>query len=500
MHLRTLTALTAFALTATITLAALPGADPTSARMIAALDTVKSDSLKADLYFIASDEMAGRDTPSEEQRIAARFIRARLERLNWSPGARDGFFHTYYLEQRKLDEAGCGIEFKASGGELKFAFGSDYFLPSTLDVHSSTTAGEVVFAGAGTKRDFDSKALQGKWALCFDSGEDVSDVSRYARRAKCLGLIMAPGPDYAGEAYPARFKSVLERQRRGGVNPPKKGATAAATEESDEKNERFATVMLTREALTRLLESAKQPAKPRIGASLGELKEMRKQAAPAAVENVCGLWPGSDPELGLETILISAHYDHIGVTRDGQINNGADDNGSGTCGLMAIAEALNVHGPLRRSVMLIWVSGEEKGLWGSQAWTDDPYLPGGRKAICNINIDMIGRNAPDKLLVTPTSARKKDYNGLVRLTESLSGSEGFPSLGSADKYYERSDQANFAKLGIPVMFLFSDVHEDYHRPSDTAEKIDYDKIRRVSRLVLRVLDGMQTDNLEIGAR
>jgi Zn-dependent M28 family amino/carboxypeptidase len=210
---------------------------------------------------------------------------------------------------------------------------------------------------------------------------------------------------------------------------------------------------------------------------------------------VCGFWPGSDPELSKEVIIVSAHYDHVG-TKNGVVYNGADDNGSGTCGLLALAEALSHYGPMRRSVMLMWVSGEEKGLWGSKAWTENPWLPEGCRAVCDINIDMIGRNAPDKLLITPSKSHDK-YNGLTRLAESVCGLEGFAKLGSADSYYERSDHFNFARMGIPAAFLFSDVHEDYHKPTDKPEKIDNDKIRRVVRLVLRMLDGLQTDRLNL---
>jgi hypothetical protein len=100
------------------------------------------------------------------------------------------------------------------------------------------------------------------------------------------------------------------------------------------------------------------------------------------------------------------------------------------------------------------------------------------------------------LLITPTKALK-EYNGLTRLAESLGPLEGFPKLGSADEYWQRSDHMNFAvNMKIPVAFLFSDVHADYHQPSDTPDKIDYDKIHRVTRLVLRMLDGLQTDSLE----
>jgi len=152
---------------------------------------------------------------------------------------------------------------------------------------------------------------------------------------------------------------------------------------------------------------------------------------------------------------------------------------------------------MRRSVLLLWVSGEEKGLLGSDAWTRAPTLPEGWRAVCDLNIDMIGRNAPDQLLITPTHAHPA-YNGLTRLAEELGPGEGFPVLGSADEYWTRSDHANFSEhLGIPVAFLFSDVHEDYHQPGDDPEKIDCDKIRRVTRLVLRMLAALQGDALTL---
>jgi Zn-dependent M28 family amino/carboxypeptidase len=259
-------------------------------------------------------------------------------------------------------------------------------------------------------------------------------------------------------------------------------------------------VYLGPETAQALLARAKKPGEPVRGETLAarfaEQRALKSDAATIEVENVCGFLPGSDPELAKQVILLSAHYDHVGM-QNGVVHNGADDNGSGSSALLAVAEALSEHGPLARSVMIMWVSGEEKGLWGSRAWSDKPWLPEGCELIANINIDMVGRNAPDQLLVTPTKARSKDHNGLVKLAEELAPLEGFPQLGSADEYYTRSDHYMFAKLGIPVMFLFADVHEDYHRPGDDAEKLDYDKVRRVARLVLRVLDGLQEKRLAL---
>ena len=146
--------------------------------------------------------------------------------------------------------------------------------------------------------------------------------------------------------------------------------------------------------------------------------------------------------------------------------------------------------------MLIWVSGEERGLWGSRAWVAASSLPEGMRAVANLNIDMIGRNAPDELYITPSEKHER-HNGIVRRAQALASLEGFKELGNADEYYHRSDQASFAMLDIPVAFLFSGVHEDYHQPTDDPEKIDCDKVRRVARLVVRLLGELQADALEL---
>ncbi len=471
--------------------------DPTSAKMLAALEKVSADEIKTDVYFIASDDMGGRDTPSEGLKVAARFLRSRLERLGWKPGAKDGYFFEYPLEHRVLDEEASHLEWSAREATGKLVLGKDYFLSSTFDVTELEVNAPVVFAGDGSKEDLGSARVPGKWALVFDEGTEPRDLSRYARRAKAKGLIVAPGPKYAGEDYATRFASALERQRQGTVAWPSSDADKDdAGKEDDAKPGRdaFPMVFMTRSAVTTMLEGAKKTGTLAKGADLGlsltETRKMQGAGGRIQVENVCGFWPGSDPVLSKECIILSAHYDHIG-TRKGVVFNGADDNGSGTCTMLAVAEALATYGPLKRSVMIIWVSGEEKGLWGSRAFSDNPWFPDGVKPVADINIDMVGRNAPDKLLVTPTKSRAKDYNELVKVTEKLAPLEGFPKLGSADTYYERSDHYMFARLGIPVMFLFSDVHEDYHGAGDDPEKLDYDKVHRVARLVLRILDGLE---------
>lgn len=465
---------------------------PSAAPLERALATVSPSEIRSDLFFIASDELAGRDTPSAGLRIAALYLRARLERFGFEPGAKDGYFQTFPLTQSRLDFDACSARATAGERSAGFQLGSDYFLASENDVFASTVTAAAVWCGSGTDADFERAAPNGKWAVCADDGEQGFKLYRRARSANVAGLVLVEPAD-AARAYATRYGR-MDALRRGDVEfpvPQKPDETPRASS----RGERVPRVWLTRAAFARALGLAGRTeadlvAGTELGFAFTETRVL-DAAATIDVENVCGLWPGSDPVLGNEVILVTAHYDHLG-TRNGVVSNGADDNGSGTCGLLALAEALHEYGPLRRSVLIMWVAGEEKGLWGSRAWTASPWLPGGRRALCDLNIDMIGRNAPDELMITPTRDRD-EYNALVKLAEKLAPLEGFPKLGSADAYYTRSDHYNFAKKGIPAAFLFSGEHADYHQPTDDPEKIDYDKVHRVVRLVFRVLASLQDD-------
>ncbi|MFM7282110.1 MAG: M28 family metallopeptidase, partial [Planctomycetia bacterium] len=371
------------------------------------------------------------------------------------------------------------------------ALGKDYWLGRGATRLDAPSEGGLVFGADGSKEALEKVNVEGQWVLVLDSGKDLREARRSLGRSGARGLLVIPAADYKGDPYDKRFAADLETMAKGSYQMAR-GAEARAP-----RNPSVASIYIGAEAKPKLLALLGVEEAQLAGAAL-ELKVRETRPCANAggklrMENVCGFWPGSDPALSKEVIILSAHYDHVGVGRKG-IYNGADDNGSGTCGLLAVAEALTHIGPLRRSVMIMWVSGEEKGLWGSEAWNAKPWLPEGCKAVANINIDMIGRNAPDKLLITPTSEHKS-YSFLTRVAESLAPLEGFPKLTSADEYWQRSDHYNFVKAGIPACFLFADVHEDYHQPTDDPEKLDYDKVRRVSRLVVRMLDALQKDRL-----
>ncbi len=479
------------------------------AAVSAGLESIDVKSISADLHFFASDEMRGRDTPSREQRLAAAFLGARLAGLGFQPGNGDSYIAPYELGWRAIDPNKTQGSAVGSGRASAFSYGVDYVHPTSTESMEQVVSGPVRFGGKGTKDELSGTELKGSWLVVLDDGEWPTDdrrgmsSSRYwrgrrtaAKGAGAVGMLVVPGAGYEGEPIPSAFKRVTDQRLQGSVWLPSGRVPNFGSGD-------LPVLVLSVEAGQRLAEmGGVDLAAATIGQEFGlDFTEdrVRQGSDPYMVEaeNVIGLWPGSDPELANEVIAVSAHYDHVGARGD-DIYNGADDNGSGSMGMLAVAEALEAHGPLTRTVAVIWVSGEEKGLLGSKAWCANPTLPEGMRVVANINMDMIGRNAPNQILYTPTPEKPEIYNGLAKLVEAHAPSEGFTELGSADAYYYRSDQQSFQEaFDIPVMFLFADVHEDYHQPSDTPDKIDVDKIVRVSRLIFRVLCDLQDPELDL---
>lgn len=226
-------------------------------------------------------------------------------------------------------------------------------------------------------------------------------------------------------------------------------------------------------------------------------------AAEPNTHNLIGIVRGSDPALADQWIVLGAHMDHIGKSGWGsdKICNGADDNGSGTSSLLAVARALAAArgsnaGP-KRNVLLIWFSGEEKGLLGSQYFVGRPTIDL-KKVKAMLNVDMTGRLEPDKVSVCDAAPQ-----GMTNFLHTFHDSEGlgFRSVEhNIESYMHRSDQYSFFKKGIPVMFFFEGLsasgglNADYHRASDSADKIDADKAARIAKLMFRHV--MKAANME----
>ncbi|AWW00986.1 peptidase M28 [Arcticibacterium luteifluviistationis] len=210
--------------------------------------------------------------------------------------------------------------------------------------------------------------------------------------------------------------------------------------------------------------------------------------------NILGFLPGKTKKE--EVIIISAHYDHIGIDSNGDINNGADDDGSGTAAVLEIAEAFvnakkDGHGP-ERSILFLLVAGEEKGLLGSKYYTDyAPVIPL-PNTVCDLNIDMIGRKdehhdtdeyvyliGADKLSSDLDKISKKVNKKYINYELDYT----YNDEKDPNRFYYRSDHYNFAKNNIPVIFFFTGVHEDYHKPGDDIEKIIFPKYSYITKLI-----------------
>lgn len=213
-----------------------------------------------------------------------------------------------------------------------------------------------------------------------------------------------------------------------------------------------------------------------------------------ASENVLAYIKGTEkPE---EVVIISAHYDHLGFTKQGEINKGADDNGSGTSAIMEIAEAFKLakddgHGP-KRSILFLHVTGEEIGKYGSEYYTEHPIFPLD-STISDLNIDMIGRidkehvNNKNYLYLIGSERLSKELHYLSEKVNdtyfNINLDYRYDSEDERNHYYDRSDHYNFAKHGIPIIFYFNGEHQDYHQPTDTADKIDYELLAKRTKLI-----------------
>lgn len=207
-------------------------------------------------------------------------------------------------------------------------------------------------------------------------------------------------------------------------------------------------------------------------------------------QNVVGILRGRDPDLRKTFVVYSAHMDHVGVgapdARGDSIYNGADDDASGTAAVMEIAEAFaSLPEPPLRSVVFVTVSGEETGLHGSAAFVRGRTVPAGAM-VADLNIDMISRNEPDRVVVI--GLRYSDLGDRVTGVAASHPELGLTVLDDPwpdERFFFRSDHYNFARAGVPALFFFAGVHEDYHRPSDEADRIDADKAARIARLAFR---------------
>ena len=495
------------------------------------------------LYFVASDEMEGRDTPSRGLDTTAKFIAMNLSKWGFKPAGDDGtYFQKIALHRDTVDPSATSIEV---GGQ-KFAYGDDIVRVSGTS--SGAMSAPVVFAGNGwlikskglnPYKDLDVK---GKIIAVYNEGPissarnlvplpdgvtqadltgvrgtDWADVSTYARANGAAGVMILPTKfltaswSFISQSF-GRSRVAVDKFTQAAAGGP--GANAMP-------------VFIAAPKLANALFSG-EAADPMAGAtnsfalSSGKTFNFNITVKPEVLstQNVVAIWEGSDPVLKNEMVAIGAHYDHIGLLTNpsapDKINNGADDDGSGTVSVLSIAEAL-AKAPKhpKRSVLFVWHCGEEKGLWGSQYFNKYPTVDI-KKVIAQLNIDMIGRSKKPGYIApcdtNPAPGRKpcnetlsgenqvyvigKDMMSSA-LGNIVSGvNSGYLNLNydtryddpkDPNRFFFRSDHFNYAVNGIPIAFWFDGEHEDYHQPGDEPQKIDYNKMEKVARSIIITL-------------
>ncbi len=474
-------------------------------------ETITADDLKSYLSVLASDSLEGRETGTRGNEMAAQFLAEKIRSFGIPPVPGTGsYFQEVDFTRMKWDDLSLTINGNTVQHKRDFVMvptinpnsdiriSEDAFVfmgygiddPAYSDYNNRDVAGKVVLIYSGEPMDKDGNFLvsgnqtASAWSLSFEKKLEAaqkagvrallvidSDIREKAAkyRGELIGGITLMGPP---EAYGADY-------------PPNLWLSPTIAKEMLGK--RMKKVIRARKKISRKgkLKPVEVDGKIKLDAS------MYVSSMPGV--NVLAYIEGTDPDLKDELVVISAHYDHLGKHGD-DIYNGADDNGSGTSGVLEIAQAFQVArekgaGP-RRSVLCLFVTGEEKGLLGSQFYSEHPIFPL-ENTVADINIDMIGR--VDELhqdsnyiyvigsdrLSTELHRINEENNALYTKLEL---DYTYNAEDDPNRFYYRSDHYNFAKHGIPSIFFFSGTHEDYHRPSDTVDKIMFGKAAIIARL------------------
>jgi len=446
--------------------------------------------LKENLSVLASDAFEGRETGKRGQKVAAAFVRANFEDFGLAGPVNGAYFQPVELYTTIVGD----VSLKA--GKNTFVHHEDFIYVGMSDTGGELTV-PVVFAGKGRKEDFDQVQVEGKIALIvIGSDENSRPIAALARERKAKALMVLNTADAnAFKELAGQYKQYTAGGRLSLTKPDaqsQNGGTFLVAPATAEKI--FATTVdkLTKAANEDPKKGALKKIKP---ASIQykvttEVKSLKS-------ENVLGYLEGTDKKD--EVVIITSHYDHIGKKSSGEgdlINNGADDDGSGTVSVIQLAKVFaqakkDGKGP-RRSILFMTVTGEEKGLLGSEYYSEHPIFPLA-STVVDLNIDMVGRRDPQHkdsapyVYVIGADKLSKELNTLSETTNktytNLIFDYTYNDQNHPDRLYYRSDHWNFAKKNIPIIFYFDGIHEDYHKPSDEVDKIEFDLMAKRAQCV-----------------
>jgi aminopeptidase YwaD len=456
--------------------------------------------LSYDVHFLASGALEGRFSGSEGAKVAAEFVADRFRQLGLKPTTEnDSYFQHFSFIARVHPGPGNALGFELPGG-TRTATVEEEFRPLSFS-SSGSASGEVVFAGYGIHAsdlgydDYAGLDVKGKVVLVLRYSPDGDDpasrfqphmaLRRKASEARALGavaVLVATGPVGAKETTPVKISFDASFVDSGlpvlGLSTPLAEALLAGHG-------------FTLAELQQRMNERKEPASRPLGVTAKLTTDVVQERADAV--NVVALLPGSDPALSDEALLVGAHYDHLGYGGEGTntlapdvraVHPGADDNASGTAGMLEIARRMVAARPARTLVFVAF-AGEEEGLLGSSHFVQHPPLPK-EKIVAMLNLDMVGRPKAGPALTIGGYGTAAQWPGLV---EKLNANHHL-KLSTNKGGFGASDHSSFYAADIPVLFLFTGAHEDYHKPSDTADRINYPGMAEVvgfaADLALRV--------------
>ncbi len=461
----------------------------TSPAFRAAAQTITQADVQRRINIIADDSMMGRDTPSPGLEKTAQYVADQFKQFGLTPAGEHGtYFQRYTIARRKVDVAGSHVGFMIKGQHVhvelsrdaRFAFGA---VPAG-ELHAPA----VLIGGSYGPEDAKRIDAKGKAVVVvMDYRKPLPPAIQQTVGALlgqgAVGVVLLSNRDSA--AFAQRVAS--QAQVRVGVDGT--GADAPVVE----VHQRALGDILTAAGLN-LDEIRTAP-----GAVTRELPELMigfglrdTVLESATAPNTVGMLEGTDPALKKEFVIFSAHMDHVGTAGGGQcqarggdtICNGADDDGSGTVGIMELAEAFSQKGARpKRSMLFLTVSGEEKGLFGSSYFSEHPTvaLP---QIVADLNIDMIGRNWKDTIV-----AIGREHSDLGTTLGRVNAAHPELNMSAIDdrwpeeNFYFRSDHYNFARKGVPILFFFNGTHPDYHQVTDSPDKVDSEKESRILKLL-----------------
>ena len=499
-----------------------------------ALNSITIPDLKSHMYFLASDEMKGRDTGEDELLIAGRYLAVQAEKLGLTAVDPDKDYIQYYtIEEGEYDFENSAISVADESG-IQAVNKEHFYLFPAISGESLTITGEVVFAGYGAiDEEYDYDDLEGidvedKIVLIMNRAPMNEDGTACQLGSKWMTLQnIQIKMDYLAAMDPKAILVVFDP--KSGMNSiedlnpgiaqyfSKSRQLKKDEEEINEESTETRVALIHRSVADNILAGEGKDLvqlQKEIDATLTPQSflvegktvtvSLKKKFRELAVPNIFGVIEGSDPDLKDEMVIFMAHFDHVGTNEQGGVFNGADDNASGTVALLEIAQAFMAEKKRpARSIGILWVSAEEIGLFGSSYFADHPLVPLDRIAAV-INLDMVGRTVTDEdmergrrgmTIVGKDSVKViggKQSSVLMQINEETLDEMGlkpnytYNDINHPERFYYRSDHINFARKDIPVLFYSTGTHSDYHQVTDTPDRIDYDKFQRMTRFAYKV--------------